>query len=144
MTQDKKSPKRWLWRFLGFETLQGNRPVQEWFDALDDEARDDLLDTLGDLQVLPNHLWLRPKFDQLEDDISEIVGWTASDELRIYGYFPGLEQTYTFLNGKTKKVGNDKHGKRIAKDRLKLLRRNEARTHEFKFSRDSTKAGEEG
>jgi hypothetical protein len=137
MVQHKRIEK-WLWRFLGFQTLAGNQPVQDWFDGLDDDARNDLLDTLGDLQVLPNHLWLRPKFDQLEDDISEIVGWTASDELRIYGYFPGQRQTYTFLHGKSKKVGNDKQGKRTAKERLKLLRRNEATTHEFKFSRDAS------
>ena len=138
-----KKEEKWLWRFLGFETLQGNRPVQEWFDALDDEARVELVDTLGDLQVLPNHLWIRPKFDRLEGDISEIIGWTASDELRIYGYFPGQRQTYTFLNGKSKKVANDKHGKRIAKDRLKLLRRGEARSHEFEFNRDTTEKTEQ-
>jgi len=138
MAGAKAPPKTWKWRFLGFEALAGNQPVQEWFDALADDARDDLTDTCGDLQVLPNHLWRRPKFDQLEDEISEIRGWTSSEEVRIYGYFPGKEQTYTFLNGNSKKVGNDKHGKRIAKDRLKLIRRNEARTHEFKFLRDSS------
>jgi hypothetical protein len=143
MSENKQGRKLWNWRFLGFETLKGNRPVQDWFDGLDDEGRDELLDTLNYLRVLPNYLWRRPKFDQLEDDISEIIGWTASDELRIYGYFPGLQQTYTFLNGKSKKVGNDKHGKRMAKDRLKLLRRGEARYHEFKFNRDTAQKTEQ-
>lgn len=128
--------------FLGIRDAGRSRPVQDWFDALADEARDDLTDTCGNLQVLPNHLWRRPKFDQLEDDISEIIGWTSSEEVRIYGYFPGKEQTYAFLNGNSKKVGNDKHGKRIAKDRLKLIRRNEARAHEFEFFRDSSKETE--
>jgi hypothetical protein len=136
-------PKKWLWRFLGFETLDGNQPVQDWFDGLTDAARDDLLDTLGDLQVLPNHLWRRPKFDKLEDDISEIIGWTSTEELRIYGYFPGNEQTYTFLNGNSKKVGNDRQGKHLAKQRLGLLRANKATTHEFKFRRNSTGEGEQ-
>jgi Gp49-like protein DUF891 len=143
MSANKQGSKTWNWRFLGFETLKGNRPVQDWFDALDDEGRNELLDTLYYLRALPNHLWRRPKFDHLEGDISEIIGWTASDELRIYGYFPGLQQTYMFLNGKSKKVANDKHGKRIAKDRLKLLRRGEAGFHEFEFNRDSTQKTEQ-
>jgi hypothetical protein len=136
MAELKNAPKRWFWTFLAFKTLQGNCPVQEWFDGLGDGARDDLQDTLAYLQVIANNLWRRPKFDQLEDEISEIRGHTATEELRIYGYFPGLQQTYTFLNGTDKKVRNDRQGKQLAKQRLALIRANRATTHKFEFDKD--------
>ena len=41
--------------FFGFESPGRNRPAQEWFDGLPEDARDDATDLLGNMQHLPNH-----------------------------------------------------------------------------------------
>jgi phage-related protein len=125
--------REWNWRFRGFETLGGDRVVQKWFDGLPEDAKEEFQDILGYLQRVANHLWQRPRFDQLEDRISEVRAKAQSGVYRMYGYFGPSRETYTFLHGTEKKVRNDAKGKRTAKDRLRQLERNEARTHEFEF-----------
>lgn len=126
----------WNWAFLGFETSQGNRPVQNWFDGLSVEEQDEARDTLGYYEHLPIQSWGRPGFSPLDGGISEIRFWTPA-EFRIYGYFGPIRRSYVFLHGTGKKVKNDKKGKATAKDRKGQLERNEARTHGFKFSKQS-------
>lgn len=126
------------WGFYGFEHLRGGRPVQEWFDGLSSTERDEILDTLEYLQTLPLRLWLRPDFSLLSDGLSEIRCKVnvMKKEIRIYGFFhpQSRRYSYTFLVGKEKKVNNDKDGIAEAATRKRMIAREEATTHVFKFS----------
>ncbi len=133
-------PETWIWIFLGFESADAGRPVQVWFDNLPEDHKDEVLDLLIYLQRVTNSLWRKPEFDPLigAGDISEIRvpnirGSKGSTTYRIYGYFGPKKHNYTFLHGTDKKARNDKHGKRIANDRLDELRRGAATVHEFEF-----------
>lgn len=138
-----------VWQFFGYETPAGGRVVQEWFDALLPEEKDEVLDTLGYLKALPLRLWIRPEYSPLGEGLSEIRFKVNSlnETLRIYGFFwpplpkakdrrPGVKYhpCYTFLHGKDKKVKNDTAGKNEAIRRMRLVERKEARVHEFKLS----------
>jgi len=126
----------WYWRFFGFETLVGNRLVQDWFNELPEDARNDARDIIAHLQHLPNHLWRRPEFDQLEDGLSEVRFKSPLNTYRIYGFFgpEGFRRVYTFLHGADKKVRNDRNAKRVARDRMGQLSQQKARVHEFEFN----------
>jgi hypothetical protein len=138
-----------VWAFFGYETPAGNRSVQEWFDALLVEERDEALETLSYLQWLPLRLWSKPGYAPLGDGLSEIRFKVNSlnEVMRIYGFFwPPLPKeedrksnikyhpSYTFLLGKEKKVKNDMDGKKEARKRIGRIERKEARVHAFKFS----------
>jgi hypothetical protein len=113
--------------------------VQEWFNALSEDEKDEGRDVLAYLQHQPRHLWGRGGFEVLDHDISEVrfkVNVLHVQRIyRIYGAFWPERQRYslTFLIGKDKKVDNDRKGKKEAIDRLARLRRGEATIHEFKF-----------
>jgi phage-related protein len=124
----------WNWSFLGYEAPSGNRPVQEWFDGLADEVKDEARDAIGYLQHSSIQQWSRPHFEKLEDGISEVRFRVSNVRYRIYGYFATeVRQSYTFLHGTHKKVSNDRKGKKTAKDRMGEIGRKEARTHKFEF-----------
>jgi hypothetical protein len=127
------------WTFYGYTTPAGGQDVQEWFDGLLDEEQDEVRDVLGYLQKLRRELWKEPKFEPLDQGISEIkFKVNMLDRIyRIYGAFwpEGKRYSYTFLIGKNKKVDNDRRGKKEAVERLKKLRRKEATVHEFEFER---------
>ena len=57
--------KEWNWQFYGLQWANGNKPVQEWFDGLPEDAKEELRDTIRHLQHLPYHLWKKPQFDRL-------------------------------------------------------------------------------
>jgi len=136
-----------VWAFFGYQTPAGGRSVQEWFDGLLSEERDEALDTLGYLQTLPLRLWGLPEYEFLGDGLSEIrfKASAANKTYRIYGFFwppppdkpkPGEKRhpSYSFLLGKPKKVKNDKDGVKEARRRKGLVERKEATVHAFKFS----------
>lgn len=138
-----------IWWFFGYETPAGNRLVQEWFDALLPNERDEVRDNLGYLQNLPLRLWRKPEYSPLGDGLSEIRFKVRSlnEVIRIYGFFwppqpkekdrqTGVKYypTYTFLHGTSKKVKNDKAGKAEARKRMGQIKRKEAEIHAFKFS----------
>jgi hypothetical protein len=127
----------WNWRFFAIEWLDGNRPVQSWFDDLPDDAKEEARDTIRILRNLPPHLWKKPQHDPLSgEEVTEIRFETASHYYRIYGHFggpPGERQVYTFLYGTDKRVRNDTSGKREATKRKGFITRKEARIHGFKF-----------
>lgn len=138
-----------LWSFYGYETPARGRIVQDWFDALLSEEKDEVIDTLGYLQRLPLRLWGEPEFKPLGGGLSEIRFKVSclNEIVRIYGFFwpelpkekdrqPGVKYypSYTFLNGKDKKVKNDRAGKEEARRRMRLVERKVARVHAFKFS----------
>ena len=132
----REARELWNWTFRGYETSpHGNRLVQEWFDSLPEEAKDEARDVLGYLQHRPISEWRRPTFAPLEDGISEIRFKASKVRYRIYGYFgpTGFRQSYTFLHGTDKKVSNDKQGKHAAKGRMGDIERALARIHEFEF-----------
>ena len=130
-----KERQVWNWTFLGFETSQKNRLVQSWFDGLSEDVRDEVRDIFTYLQVAAITEWKRPRFSLLDDGVSEIRFSCNSITYRIYGCFwpENLKQSYTLLHGTEKKVRNDIHGKKLAKDKLGQLKRREATTHQFEF-----------
>jgi hypothetical protein len=127
------------WTFYGYKTPFGQPVVQEWFDGLKEEERDEAQDALAYLQKLPRVSWGKPRFEPLSDDISEVRFKVNILHLkgtyRIYGAFwpEGNRFSYTLLLGKKKKESNDKRGKAEAVERLRKLRRKEANIHEFNF-----------
>jgi|ERR1700683_401995 len=131
----KGPPEVWNWSYRAYEAPSGNRPVQEWFTALSLEVRDEIRDLIDYLRHLPIQNWQYPRFEQLGDGISEIRVKVQKVRYRVYGYFgpPTLHRCYTFLHGCDKKVSNDRHGKKIAKDRMAEIDRGDAKTHEFEF-----------
>ena len=126
------------WGFYGYVTPGGQRDVQDWFNDLAAEERDEALDVLGYLQPLPLCLWNKPEFEHLGDGLSEIRFKVnlLNKIYRLYGCFWPEERrySYTFLLGKEKKVKNDQHGKEEARKRKERLARKEATVHVFKFS----------
>jgi hypothetical protein len=135
----------WQWRFGGFESTQEGRPVQVWFDSLPEEVKDEIRDLLTYLEKMTDRLWRKPEFDGLKGagGISELRpraisiernGKIETETYRIYGVFgPSYKRTYTFLHGTRKGVKNDRHGKRVARDRLQQLEKGTATVHEFEL-----------
>jgi hypothetical protein len=127
------------WTFYGYVTPAGSLDVQDWFMSLLPEERDEAKDVLGYLQQLPSHLWVKPDFEKLDHDISEIrfkVNVLHVQRIyRVYGAFwpEKRRHSYTFLIGKDKKVDNDRRGKNEAIKRLKELRSRKATIRKFEF-----------
>jgi hypothetical protein len=136
------------WRFYGYATKAEGRIIQEWFDGLSEEERDEALDTIGYLQHLRLDQWKYPRFEHLGDGLSEIRFKVASLNLtiRIYGIFwpIGERFSYTFLYGGNKKVKNDKRGKKEAYRRKGIVENGESTVHEFKFSNEPDSATTKG
>jgi hypothetical protein len=127
------------WAFRGFESPKEGQPVQFWYDHLPVEHHDEIKDLLAFLQVTPRVQWEEPLFDPLigEGGISEIrcaeiKCLQGKFYYRIYGYFGAEEEeSYNFLHPNNKKKRNDRHGKAIAKRRLRELQNEEATLHDF-------------
>ena len=132
------------WDFLGYESVEEGKPVQNWFDGLPDDHRDAIKDILSFLQVTPRADWDEPWYDPLigEGGISEIRFEELKDErgkfyYRIYGFFGDEEEgSYKFLHAVNKKERNDRDGKGIAKKRKRKLENGEAKLHEFCMDRE--------
>lgn len=137
-----------LWNFYGYRTPADGDPVQEWFDGLTDEEREELVDTIGYLKVLPRHHWGLPKFEAFDSEISEIRFTVNAPKriFRLYGTFwPKTQRyVYTFLLGKQKKVNNDTQGKKLAIARLKKLLSGEEGAHGFRFDKKSDSKAAKG
>jgi hypothetical protein len=137
--------RAWRWSFLGFQSAREGQPVQAWYDVLPENHKGEVTDLLTYLQNVTNRLWRRPEFDPLDGEggISEIIVPDIRDSqgvfyYRIYGFFGPQEHEYTFLHATNKKVRNDRHGKNIARDRLRQLQQGEAggaRVHKFSFEK---------
>jgi len=124
------------WTFYGYQTPAGGKEVQEWFDGLLVEERDEGIDTLVYLQALPVKLWGKPEYGQLGDGLSEIrFKVNALNRVyRIYGCFwPGGRWSYTLLLGRDKKVSNPRHDIAEARKRKHRLEQGKASVHEFEF-----------
>ena len=128
--------------FFGIDVEGEGRVVQEWFNGLIPDARDEILNLVLHLERLPMGRWRRPEFDPLDGEggISELRPKNIrSDEgsiaYRIYGWkgYPD-NGSYTFLHGTDKDEDNDVEGKEHAKWRADQLFRHKARTHKFVFS----------
>lgn len=130
-------PEEAIWRFFGYRSSAGNDRVQEWFDALDPEVRDEIRDSLLYYENVERHLWKRrgqQGFDELGGEgISEFRFKISGEWIRIYGdYGPGRHE-YIFLHGCEKTVKNDRAGKAVAKDRKRDIERKEASVHVFRW-----------
>jgi len=138
------------WTFLSFESAKEGKPIQSWFDGLPEDHRDAVKDILATLQVTRRCDWEEPLFDPLigeGGEISEIrvvpviVGPEGRFVYRIYGFFGEEdEESYKFLHAVNKKVGNDKHGKAIAKRRLGEFKDGQAQFHAFSMDSESSSA----
>jgi hypothetical protein len=124
-----------LWIFEGYETDARNHPVQDWyFSALSVDERDLIRDRVNHLKEVERHLWQLPSFGPAGDSLWEIRRDTASGWIRMYGIFHlSKRHCFVFLNGNDKNARNDKKGKDVARERLKLLKRGIGGTHEFEF-----------
>ncbi len=129
-----------LWEFEGYTSPAGNNPVQDWYhDELSEDERDLIRDRINHLKDIERHLWRRPGFDKLEGELNEIRKDTPDGTIRIYGNFhPEKRHCFVLLEGRYKDKKNDKAGKAIAQERLKLLKQRKGRTHEFNFEERST------
>jgi hypothetical protein len=129
------------WTFHGYVTPAGGRDVQDWFDGLDQDARDEINDAIGYLRLLPIAQWRRPEFAPLDGGLSEIR--VKANQLRrifrMYGFFwpPKRRFVYTLLLGSDKKVQNPQHDIAEARKRLSRVQNKEASIHEFCFSEDA-------
>lgn len=131
-------PSGWKWSFNGYESLVDGTPVQRWFDHLPENDRGEIIDLLLSIQNATAKQWRRPEFDPLlgAGGISEIIvppirSFNGETYYRIYGYFGPGDHEYTFLHGTDKVVKNDTEGKRIAKERLDKINREEAGVCKF-------------
>jgi len=132
--------EEWRWTFLGFESVKEGRPVQSWYDSLPEAHKEEIRDLFLYLEKATDSVWRKPEFDPLsgaggisEIRVPEIRHAGGSITYRIYGYFGPRQREYTFLHATAKKVRNDKHGKRIARDRLDQLAHGNATAHPFSF-----------
>ena len=131
-----------IWEFYGFKSKQEGLVVQEWFNRLEPDAQDEIINLVTHLRTRPSGQWIRPDFDPLDGEggISElrprdIRTLTGNTVYRIYGFreYP-TKYCYTFLNGTDKDVSNDIKGKAIAKGRLsQLLLDQGGDVHKFDF-----------
>jgi phage-related protein len=125
------------WKFYAYRTRARGREVQEWFDGLEEEEKDEIRDAIGYLQTLPLRLWAKPRYSPLGDGLSEIRIKVSklNKTFRIYGFFwpEGKRNVYTFLLGRDKKVKNPQSDIAQARKRLKEVEQREVETHEFKF-----------
>jgi hypothetical protein len=137
--------EKWEWEFLGFESDSEGCPVQLWFDALPDEAKEEIEALVKYLRVKTHSRWQKPSFDPLKgscgiseirpDNVSvEVDGKLEEITYRIYGFFGPGPHVYTFLHGNRKEVTNDREGKRIACRRLEAVKRERATVHVFRFN----------
>jgi len=136
--------EKWTWEFLGFESPREGRPVQDWFDGLPDEVKEEINDLIKYLRLRINSRWQRPEFDPLTGScgISEL----RTDEIRLergdliedatyrlYGYFGPGDHVYTLLHGTKKEQTNDRQGEKIACERFERIKHGEATFHIFRF-----------
>src|SRR6266851_2175929 len=131
---DRKERQEFDWKFHGFETATGNRPVADWikFECPED-GRDELVDILVYMRVRPHSEWDGKHFKPLNDGISEIRFNSSDKILRIYGYFgpTWFVQSYVFLVANEKKVKNDRDAKKLARSRRDEIERRRSGFHPF-------------
>ncbi len=125
------------WTFYGYQTAAGGRNVQEWFDGLLAEEREEAADTIGYLQRLPLASWGKPQYHPLGGGLSEIR-FTVNllhKTYRIYGCFwpRKVRLSYTLLLGNNKKVKNPKHDVKESRKRKDWIEEGKASIHEFEF-----------
>ena len=126
-----------VWTFHGYITPGGTRDVQQWFDGLEDDAKDAIRDALAYLQHVPHSQWRKPEFEPLGKGLSEVRA--KAHELqhwyRIYGFFwpEGRRYVYTFLLGHNKKERNPRHEISEARKRMGSVETGIAGIHEFNF-----------
>lgn len=125
--------------FVGYVSEAGGQLVQNWYDSLPADERDELLDTVNHLTSLPVTSWKRPQFDKVDTPLCEIrcKANKANHEIRVYGAFdPEVRGQFILLYGnETKKKDKDKAGQDTASKRLGLIRRGKASTHGFVFEK---------
>ena len=127
------------WTLYGYCTPAGGRSVQEWFDGLLEEERDEAKDTLVYLQGVPLTQWAKPEYYPLGDGLSE-VRFKVNELNRIYRIYScfwpkGVRFSYTFLLGNDKKLSNPKHDIAEARKRKNRLEQGKASVNEFIFQK---------
>jgi phage-related protein len=127
-----------LWQFYAVSPM-----VQDWFDGLETESKDEIRDRLSYIINLEHHLW--SNFKNLGDGLSEIkVRVSALNKwIRLYGYFYPERHHYTIFHANEKKTRNAKPDKQLARDRKSKIDRNEGTINVFNFEEDNTLPAEE-
>ena len=126
--------------FAGYVSEAGGKIMQEWFDALPYDVKDEIRDTVNHLSAIPVTEWKRPQADKVRPPLIEIRGKTSGHEIRIYGVFDDeVRARYILLNGnEAKKKGYDGQAQELALKRLGLIKSGKASTHEFAFEKRTT------
>lgn len=124
-----------LWSFFAFIPA-----VQDWFDGLEAESKDEIRDTLTYIGNLEFHLWGK-SFEPLGDGLCEIRVRVSSLNkwIRLYGYFYPERHQYTITHANEKKVKNAKRDKRLARERKSDIDRNRGLINVFNFEADDTR-----
>jgi hypothetical protein len=132
--------KNRLWSFFAFAPA-----VQNWFNDLEPESKDEIRDVLSYMSNIESHLWGND-FEVLEDGLSEIKVRVSSLNkwIRLYGYFYPHRHEYTIMHGNEKKVRNAKRDKSLAKQRKSLIDQNRGLINVFNFEEDNNGKAEEG
>jgi hypothetical protein len=128
-----------LCSFAGYVSEARRQLVQEWYDGLPVEERDEIKDTANYLQSLPITSWQRPEYDKVTPPLHEI-GCKANVKnhwIRIYGVWDKkIRGRFVMLLGnESKKKGYDKEGQGLALKRFALLEQGKGSTHEFVFEK---------
>lgn len=125
--------KTQLWKFFALVPA-----VQDWFDGLEDDSKDEIRDTLGYFVNIECHLW-GANFEGFDGGLSEIKVRVSSLNkwIRLYGYFYPGRHEYTITHANEKKVKNAKRDKKRARENKSLIDQQKGRIDVFRFEKDN-------
>lgn len=121
--------------FAGYVSEAGTRLIQEWYDGLPEEEREELQDTLNYLSNIPVTSWKRPEFDKVAAPLHEVrcKANKKNHIIRVYGVFDSkVRGRFVFLAvNVSKKTKKDADTQALALKRWSLVNQGKASTHEF-------------
>lgn len=124
-------------QFAGYVSEAGGCLIQDWYDGLTVEERDEIKDTLNYLVSIPITEWRRPEVDKVVSPIVEIrcKAPKLNHTIRLYGVFDeNIRARFIILHAtESKKKASDKTAQKLALKRVASVNSRKASTHEFSF-----------
>jgi hypothetical protein len=124
-------------QFAGYVSEAGGLLVQDWYDGLTVEERDEIKDTLNYLVSIPITDWRRPEVDKVASPIVEIrcKATKTNHMIRLYGVFDSnVRARFIILHAtEAKKRGSDQKAQKLALKRTVAVNSRKVSTHEFSF-----------
>jgi hypothetical protein len=134
-------------QFAGYASEAGGHLIQDWFDGLKVEERDEIKDTLNYLVSIPVTDWRRPEVDKVASPIVEIrcKATKVNHMIRLYGVFDGnVRARFIILHAtESKKKGSDQTAQKLALKRMASVNSRKASTHEFSFQERTPEQNQE-